>query len=90
MSVEHVEERVMESPAPVEPPLVQQQDRCDRCGGQAYVKTRHPLGRHDEAGPETADLLWCGHHFRANEEALTPLVVLDERDKLTAPVVSSY
>ena len=41
------------------------QDRCDRCGAQAYAKTAHTA--------ET--LLWCAHHFRKHEQALTPFLV---------------
>ena len=33
-------------------------DRCDVCGAQAYVRAVLPSGH---------DLLFCGHHARANE-----------------------
>lgn len=58
-------------------------DRCDRCGAQAYVATAHLR----------ADLLWCKHCFerRIETEAgpvtqadlLANFVVVDERHKLT-------
>ncbi|QRZ60900.1 hypothetical protein [Rothia sp. ZJ932] len=35
-------------------------DRCDACGAQAYVRATLSSG----------DLLFCGHHARANEEAV--------------------
>lgn len=47
-------------------------DRCSRCDGQAYVKTAHVAG----------DLLWCGHHFREHQDALSNFVVIDERSRL--------
>lgn len=47
-------------------------DRCSRCGAQAYVITLH------EAGP----LFWCGHHFHEHEDELAALKVLDERDTI--------
>ncbi|WP_237201000.1 MULTISPECIES: DUF7455 domain-containing protein [Rothia] len=48
-------------------------DRCDACGAQAYVRVVFENGH---------DLLFCGHHARAKEEALRPLVV--EWDDQTA------
>jgi hypothetical protein len=36
-------------------------DRCDRCGAQAHVATRH----------EGGELLWCCHHFTEHEAELT-------------------
>ncbi len=51
------------------------QDRCDRCGAQAYVRATLPGG---------SDLLFCGHHFRAHEAALVGAgaSVLDERHRI--------
>lgn len=83
-----VEEQDMATP--VEAPLVAGHDRCDRCGAQAYVKTRHHLGRHPDEGPETVDLLWCAHHARQHESELAKFVVLDERVKLNVRPVASY
>jgi hypothetical protein len=36
-------------------------DRCDRCGAQAYVRATMESG---------FDLLLCAHHFRENEDRL--------------------
>lgn len=55
-------------------------DRCDRCGSQAYVKI---------AG-STGELLFCGHHYNKivnDPNSYTKmmafmLVVIDERERL--------
>lgn len=50
-------------------------DRCDRCAAQAYVRVELKAG----------ELLFCGHHFAANELALVSagaLVMNDEREIL--------
>ena len=47
-------------------------DRCDRCGAQAYVATGHVH----------SDLLWCAHCFRPHATTLALQVVVDERHKL--------
>lgn len=47
-------------------------DRCDRCGAQAFVVTKH----------SGTFLLWCAHHFHENEAELTGYVVLDSRNNL--------
>ena len=83
-----VEEKSMDTPA-TEPSLTAR-DRCDRCGAQAYVKTRHPLGRHPDEGPQTVDLLWCAHHTQVHIDRLREFVVLDEREKLDVRPVASY
>ena len=36
-------------------------DRCDRCGARAYLRVTLPGG---------GELLFCGHHGRAHEDAL--------------------
>ncbi len=49
-------------------------DRCDRCGAQAYVRT------------SPGQMLWCAHHFRAHEPALTAAKITataDDRWALT-------
>ena len=53
------------------------QDRCDRCGAQAYVRATLP-------GADGLALLFCGHHFRNNELALLAAgaEILDERHRL--------
>lgn len=55
------------------------QDRCDRCGAQAYVRASIPAA-------DGADLLFCGHHFRAFELGLVAAgaVVHDERHRIDA------
>jgi len=47
-------------------------DRCDRCGAQAYVVTAHAAG----------DLKWCAHHFAQHDLELVNFVVVDELAKL--------
>ncbi|MEY4323495.1 MAG: hypothetical protein RL410_1276 [Actinomycetota bacterium] len=42
-------------------PTLKASDRCDRCGAQAYVRVVMPGG---------GQLLFCGHHFSANAQAL--------------------
>ena len=56
-------------------------DRCDQCGGQAYVSVTGISG----------ELMFCGHHFtkiEKNPEAYAKLesfayVINDERDKIS-------
>lgn len=57
-------------------------DRCDRCGAQAYVRVTLETGGH---------LLFCGHHFRAHEDALrqSALHVHDETARLVADATAS-
>jgi hypothetical protein len=52
-------------------------DRCDRCGAQAYVRVMLASGN---------ELLFCGHHARAYEDRLREIAVdfQDETDRLTA------
>lgn len=56
--------------------VLTRQDRCDRCGAQAYARATLP----DEGG----ELLFCGHHFRAHEAALVGAgaVIVDERHRI--------
>lgn len=51
------------------------QDRCDRCGAQAYVKAM--LG-------DDLELLFCGHHYRDHEVKLAAAgaVIVDERHRI--------
>lgn len=56
------------------------QDRCDRCGAQAYVRTVH---EDQQRGYLT--LLWCAHHWRQHQEVLWSNVVRDETDRLKEP-----
>ena len=50
-------------------------DRCDRCGAQAYVRTRMQ---------GDLELLWCGHHWGEHGDKMKPLAVdiHDETHKL--------
>ncbi len=58
------------------------EDRCDRCGAQAYVQAELLTG---------AELLFCGHHARQYEEKLreVALVIHDETSRLREPVMSA-
>lgn len=53
------------------------QDRCDRCGAQAYVRATLPAA-------DGLELLFCGHHFRAHEPKLVAAgaVIQDERHRI--------
>jgi hypothetical protein len=58
-------------------------DRCDRCGAQAFVR----------AVLTTGDLLFCAHHGRKYNEALTAtaLAVEDGSDAINSkPSPSAY
>lgn len=56
-------------------PRLTANDRCDRCGAQAYVITDHLAG----------ELKWCAHHARVHRDALANHVVVDETSTLTTP-----
>ena len=64
-----------------QPETLTRQDRCDRCGAQAYVRAALP-------GSDGLALLFCGHHFRAHELALVAAgaEILDERHRLDEQV----
>ncbi|MEZ0447205.1 DUF7455 domain-containing protein [Cellulomonas sp. ICMP 17802] len=53
------------------------QDRCDRCGAQAFVRATLPAA-------DGLELLFCGHHFRAHELKLVAAgaTVHDERHRI--------
>ena len=53
------------------------EDRCDRCGAQAYVQVELFEG---------AELLFCGHHAREYDYALreVAIVIHDETDLLSS------
>lgn len=65
--------RSLPSPA-LDVPLTAQ-DRCDRCGAQAYVRATLPTG---------LELLFCGHHGHAQRTLLlvAGASLHDETDKL--------
>ena len=50
-------------------------DRCDRCGAQAYVRVRLRDG---------GDLYFCAHHYSKHSDALADVAeeVVDESDRL--------
>lgn len=58
-----------------QPATLTRQDRCDRCGAQAYVRA---------VLPGVGALLFCGHHFRAHELALLAAgaEIVDERHRI--------
>ncbi|MFS3130008.1 hypothetical protein ACLM5J_16530 [Nocardioides sp. Bht2] len=53
------------------------EDRCDRCGAQAYLRVQMTSG---------FDLLFCAHHAREHGDKLREVAttVVDETHKLTA------
>lgn len=60
--------------APTESTLTAE-DRCDRCGAQAYVRVELETG---------GELLFCAHHGREHSDALAKVAinVTDETHKL--------
>ena len=60
--------------APTTTAQLTRQDRCDRCGAQAFVR----------ASFGDADLHFCGHHFRAHELKLVAAgaTIVDERHRI--------
>ena len=52
------------------------EDRCDRCGAQAYLRVELASG---------LDLLFCAHHAREHDSKLREVAttVVDETHKLT-------
>lgn len=59
------------------PAELTRQDRCDRCGAQAFVRATLPTG-------DGLELLFCGHHFRAHELKLVAAgaAIHDERHRI--------
>ena len=53
------------------------EDRCDRCGAQAYLRVELQTG---------GELLFCAHHAREHGDKLAEVaeVVVDETHKLSA------
>ncbi|MEU9134160.1 hypothetical protein AB0D08_39870 [Kitasatospora sp. NPDC048540] len=60
-------------------PILTAQDRCDRCGAQAYFLAR--LGQ--------GTLLFCAHHGRQHQTALEDrfVEIVDETHRLTPAAV---
>jgi hypothetical protein len=61
----------------VTPAELTRQDRCDRCGAQAFVRATLPSA-------DGMELLFCGHHFRAHELKLVAAgaTIHDERHRI--------
>ena len=62
-------------------PTLTAQDRCDRCGAQAYLRAVLPGG---------GDLLFCRHHAREHGDKIrqVAVTVTDETGRLEAPAVA--
>ena len=62
----------------VAPSTLTAEDRCDRCGAQAYLRVELQTG---------GELLFCAHHAREHGEALKEIAVNlhDETHKLQTP-----
>lgn len=61
------------------------QDRCDACGAQAYVRVTIPIAT------TTSSLHFCGHHFTHEHEpaiAAKGYLIHDERDRLNRKLTS--
>lgn len=56
------------------------EDRCDRCGAQAYLRVELAKG---------GELLFCAHHAREHGDALKEVAVIvqDETHRLSAKPV---
>jgi hypothetical protein len=59
----------------VAPSPLTTEDRCDRCGAQAYVRVHLPSG---------GELMFCAHHGREHEDKIKAVAVNvhDETSKL--------
>lgn len=59
------------------PAALTAEDRCDRCGAQAYLRVELQSG---------GELLFCAHHAREHGDALRDVAanVVDETHKLSA------
>ena len=62
-------------------PVLKIDDRCDRCGAQAFVLVKGITG----------ELMFCGHHFANFEDNLTKFSyeIVDERDRINQKSESS-
>jgi hypothetical protein len=53
------------------------EDRCDRCGAQAWIKV----------GKSEQELIFCAHHYTTHEYELATsewVVIIDARDRMPA------
>ncbi|GEP37256.1 hypothetical protein NPS01_09190 [Nocardioides psychrotolerans] len=73
-TTERIEAEVTTAVAPSAP--LTAEDRCDRCGAQAYLRVELQAG---------AELLFCAHHAREHGDKLKEVAVkvIDETHKLT-------
>ncbi len=57
------------------------EDRCDRCGAQAYLRVELETG---------GELLFCAHHAREHGDELKKIAVrvIDETHKLSDPATT--
>nr|WP_227463546.1 hypothetical protein [Nocardioides lijunqiniae] len=57
------------------------EDRCDRCGAQAYLRVELQTG---------GELLFCAHHAREHGDKLKEVAInlVDETHKLTTPATT--
>ena len=60
-----------------EVPALSAQDRCDRCGAQAYLRVEVSAG---------LELFFCAHHAREHGDKLKEIAIsfVDETHKLTS------
>ena len=58
-------------------PALSAEDRCDRCGSQAYLRVTLPSG---------GELLFCAHHGREHGDRIRDIAthVHDETDRLAS------
>lgn len=71
-------------------PLVTQ-DRCDRCGAQAFVRVVKPGTTADPGVFLPHDLVFCGHHYGRHELALMQqgfVLMSDQRAEINAKPMS--
>lgn len=70
------EEREADVTTAVAPAPLTAEDRCDRCGAQAYLRVELASG---------GELLFCGHHAREHGDAIKAVAttVQDETHKLS-------
>lgn len=78
-----LEQEVVEAEARPLSDTLNNADRCDQCGAQAFVWVNMPNSQ--------AGLLYCGHHFNRNEEGLRKVAIdiWDERYKINVKASAS-
>lgn len=60
----------------VTPHTFTKQDRCDRCGAEAYARV---------SKENVGELMFCGHHFRASEAQFIAggWTIVDQTDRIS-------